>query len=90
VQLLFAFNTQRLVVLAFPVVILLALEGILWLTDVKGMPLLPFGGLAFTTYALALLSLREWEPNAIAQAAVFAGFVGWAVIKRRAPTGQGS
>jgi hypothetical protein len=90
VQLLFAFNTQRLVVLAFPVVILLALEGIRWLTDAKGMPVVPFVALAFTTYALGLLSLREWEPNTIAQAAVFVGFVGWAVITRRAPAGQGS
>jgi hypothetical protein len=89
-QLLFAFNTQRLAVLAFPVVIFLALEGIRWLTDAKGMPPLPFVALAFTAYALGLLSLREWEPNAIAQAAVFAGFVGWAVITRRAPAGQGS
>jgi hypothetical protein len=90
VQLLFAINTQRLVVLAFPVVILLALEGVRWLTDTKGMPVLPFVGLASTTYALGLLSLREWEPNAIAQAAVFAGFVGWAVIPRRAPGKQRS
>jgi len=89
-QLLFALNTQRLVVLAFPVVILLALEGIRWLTDAKGMLSLPFVALAFTAYALGLLSLREWEPNAIAQAAVFAGFVGWAVITRRALGGQGS
>jgi hypothetical protein len=90
-QLLFALNTQRLVVLAFPVVILLALEGMRWLMDVRGVSALPLIGLVLTTYVLTLVNLRAWEPNVFAQAAVFAGFVGWAVImRRRAPSGQAS
>lgn len=89
VQLLFAMNTQRLVVLAFPVVILLALEGIRWLTDVKGLSLLPLVGLAFAAYALGLVSMREWGPHVAAQAGVFVGFVGWALMTRRAPAGRG-
>ncbi len=69
-QLLFAFQTQRLVVLAFPAILLLALVGLARLR--RRVSFGPVAVLASGTFLLALAHPTEWEPPVVAQLAVVA------------------
>lgn len=83
-QLLFALNTQRLVALAFPAVIILALEGVRWLRDEghvgEGVLLV----LALGTFGLGLVQPAEWMPNVVAQIGLVIVAAGAAVVRSRA------
>ncbi len=83
-QLLFALNTQRLVALAFPAVIILALEGVRWLRDEghagEGILLV----LAVGTFGLGLVQTAEWMPNVVAQIAPVIAAAAAAVVRSRA------
>lgn len=82
-QLLFTFQTQRLVVLAFPAVILLALEGARWLCDRWQQLKLPLVVLAVGTFSIALAQPGEWEPPVVAQLAIVVLSAGAALMYNR-------
>ncbi|MEA2556580.1 MAG: hypothetical protein QOG88_118 [Actinomycetota bacterium] len=72
VQLAFAFNTQRLVVLAFPAVIALALGGVERLVA-KGFPEWLLWGAAVGTLLLNAVSTTEVSPSAVWQVTLLVG-----------------
>jgi hypothetical protein len=67
-QLLFAFNTERLLVLAFPAIIPLALCGIDHLRS-RGVPFVALAAAVFTSYGFNLVSTTRIAPNVLWQAA---------------------
>ena len=75
-QLVFAYNTQRLLVLAFPAVIPLALCGLRSLRE-RGVPNVALLGTCGVFAGLQLLSPDEVAPSPILQAAVLALCAAW-------------
>jgi hypothetical protein len=82
-QLLFALNTQRLVALAFPAVIVLALAGLRKLRDDLHVDEGILFALALGTFGLGLIQPTEWMPNVVAQMALAAAVVAAALVRRR-------
>ncbi len=82
-QLLFALNTQRLVALAFPAVIVLALAGLRWLRDDLHVDEGILFALALGTFGLGLIQPTEWTPNVPAQVAVVGAAAAAALVRRR-------
>lgn len=80
-QLLFAQNTQRLLVLAFPALIVLAAFGLRWLRDERGVGSSVLTCLAVGTFGLGLLSRTEWMPNAAVQVAWLAAMVAFMLYR---------
>lgn len=80
-QLLFAQNTQRLVVLAFPALVVLAVFGLRWLRDERGVDSSVLTCLAVGTFALGLLSRTEWMPNAAVQLAWLAAMIAFLLYR---------
>ena len=62
VQLLFAYNTERLLVLAAPVVIPLAVWGLGELVEIRPSASWVAVGLPATFFAMQLVGMHEWEP----------------------------
>jgi len=75
VQLLFAYNTERLLVLGFVALVPLAVWGMVELMELRGSGVWPFVALAAAFFALQLVGRHEWEPNVLIQLAVLAAFV---------------
>ena len=95
VQLLFAYNTERLLVLAAAVVVPLAVWGMVELMELRGSGPAPFVALAAAFFAMQLVGRHEWEPNPLIQLAVIAAFVPfagpwspWSRGSRRAAAGR--
>jgi hypothetical protein len=82
-QLLFALNTQRLVALAFPAVIVLALAGLRWLRDDLHVGEGVLFALALGTFGIGLIQPAEWMPNVLAQVALVGAVVAAALVRRR-------
>jgi hypothetical protein len=80
-QVLFALNTQRLVALAFPAVIILALEGVRWLRDEAHVGERILLALAVGTFGLGLVQTAEWMPNVVAQIALVIAAAGAALVR---------
>jgi len=80
-QLLFAQDTQRLVVLAFPALIVLAVFGLRWLRDERGVGSSVLTCLAVGTFALGLLSRTEWMPSAAVQVAWLAAITAFMLYR---------
>ncbi|MDP9341800.1 MAG: hypothetical protein M3Q23_06785 [Actinomycetota bacterium] len=91
VQLLFALNTERLLVLAFPALIPLAVGGMRTLMDAGRVGPRRFVLLAGVFFAIQLVGRHEWEPNPLVQLAVLAAFlpflVPWRPWRRRPDRG---
>jgi len=75
VQLLFAFNTERLLVLGFVVLVPLAVWGVAELMEVRGSGPAAFVALAGVFFAAQLVGVHEWEPNPLIQLALIGAFV---------------
>ena len=82
-QLLFALNTQRLVALAFPAVVVLALAGLRWLRDDLHVDEGILFALAVGTFGLGLVQPAEWIPNVLAQVALVVAVGAAALVRRR-------
>lgn len=87
-QELFALNTERLLVLAFPVVILLALEGARRLEERGSRPWI-FPALAGSSLALCLLHPTDISPSALLQLGVVLVFISVVLVGTRARGGAG-
>jgi hypothetical protein len=75
VQLLFAYNTERLLVLGLIAVVPLATWGLEELMELRGSGPGPYLALAATLFAIQLVGLHEWEPNPLVQVAILVAFV---------------
>jgi len=83
-QLLFAVNTERLLVLAFPAVLLMALAGIEGLSERLSIGPGWFVPLAFAFVALNVVSPKYFSVAQLgAQVAVLLGFLGLLVVRAR-------
>ncbi|HEY7280608.1 MAG TPA: hypothetical protein VID47_03340 [Actinomycetota bacterium] len=86
-QLLFAYNTERLLVLGLIAVVPLATWGLQQLMELRGAGPAVYVVLAATVFAVQLVGMHEWEPNPLVQLgilAVFVPFVGpWRPGRRR-------
>jgi hypothetical protein len=82
-QLLFAGNTQRVVVFAFPAVIAMAMSGASRLVEHGGIPAVGLLALAAAEFALALIWPTEWMPGLIPQAALVLALVALTLGLRR-------
>jgi hypothetical protein len=88
-QLLFALNTQRLVALAFPAVIVLALAGLRWLRDDLHVDEGIIFALVLGTFGLGLIQPSEWMPDVLAQVALVVALAVAALVRRRARVSTG-
>ncbi|MFL5798149.1 MAG: hypothetical protein ACJ77A_09475 [Actinomycetota bacterium] len=75
VQLLFAYNTERLLVLGLVAAVPLAVWGFEQLIDLRGSGLAACVTLAGVLFLVQLAGMHEWEPNPLVQLAVLAVFV---------------
>jgi hypothetical protein len=79
VQLLFAFNTERLLVLGLVAMVPLATWGLEQLMELRGSGAGRYVALAGALFAVQLVGMHEWEPNALVPLGIFllfAPFVG--------------
>jgi len=74
VQLLFAFNTERLLVLGVVALVPLALWGVAELMEIRGSGPAAFVALAGAFTLAQLAGRHEWEPNPLIQLALLAAF----------------
>jgi hypothetical protein len=82
-QVLFAQNTERLVVLAFPAVVVLAVEGLRWLRDRAGADETILVALVLGAFGLQLVDPSEWEPHAALPLGLLLVLTTLAIILRR-------
>jgi len=75
VQLLFAYNTERLLVLGLIAVIPLAAWGLEQLMDMRGSGPAAYLAFAAVLFGAQLIGTHEWEPNPLWQVAIIAAFV---------------
>jgi hypothetical protein len=75
VQLLFAYNTERLLVLGLVAAIPLAVWGLEQLVEMRGSGVAACVALAGVLFLAQLVGMHEWEPNPLLQLAILAAFV---------------
>ncbi len=74
-QLLFAYNTERLLVLGLVAVVPMATWGLEQLMELRGAGPAAYVVLAATVFAVQLVGVHEWEPNPLIQLGILAAFV---------------
>jgi hypothetical protein len=74
VQLLFALNTERLLVLGLIAVVPLATWGLEQLMEMRGTGPAVYVGLAAAIFAVQLLGKHQWEPNLLLSLGLLAAF----------------
>ena len=89
VQLLFAYNTERLLVLGLIAVVPLATWGLRELQVWRGAGPNAYLAFAATLFAVQLVGMHEWQPNPLIQVAILASFVPflgpWRIGRDRTP-----
>ncbi len=75
VQLLFAYNTERLLVLGLVAAVPLAAWGLEQLIELRGSGLAACVALPGVLFLVQLAGMHEWEPNPLVQLAILAAFV---------------
>jgi hypothetical protein len=92
VQLLFAYNTERLLVLGLVAAVPLAVWGLEQLLELRGSGLAACVALAAVLFLVQLVGMHEWEPNPLVQLAILAAFVPfvgpWRIGRRRRTRGR--
>jgi hypothetical protein len=93
VQLLFAYNTERLLVLGLISAVPLATHGLQQLRELRVAGPVAYLVFAGVLFAVQLVGVHEWEPNPLVQLGLlvaFAPFVGpWRIGGHREAAGSG-